>query len=530
MKKTVQRFVIICLMAYSAAGYCQAGRYLTEVFSAVSVTSDVVYGNNLSILTGSPTATDLKCDIYQPVGDVLTERPLIIVLHAGSFLPRYTNNSPMGSKTDSVIVEMCTRFAKRGYVAVAPDYRLGWNPISGIQEVRTGTLINAVYRVTQDAKNCVRFFKNDRATTNSYLIDTAKIVVGGFGSGAYISLACASYNKLSEVGLPKFLDNRVSPPVPYVNQAVMGNFDGTDATTLNTPNYPTYSSKINMIFDVGGAEGDTSWIEPGEVPVVGFHCTKDPYAPYKTGNITVSTTGQFVVEGSGNYDVLRIANKTCNNNQIFRNSIFTDPYTMRANQVNDGLEGLFPFVTPPPGLPLTCDAIGTQREQSAPWDWWDASTFPALYDAATGATPGRGNEVQCAYLRGGPNMSAALGRLYVDTIQGYLNPRIVCALGLPGCVDNPVHPDPYTGMDDDFLGNFIRIFPNPSSSEINFSVSAPNTIQKIELYDMTGRLLKHVSGLNVQSYTLQREGLISGFYISKIILNTSVYCNRIIFE
>lgn len=530
MKKIVQRIVTICLITYYTAGYSQTGRYLNEVFSSVSVTSDVVYGNNLSVLTGAPTATDLKCDIYQPVGDASTARPLIILLHAGSFLPRYTNNSPMGSKTDSVIVEMCTRFAKRGYVAVAPDYRLGWNPVSGTQSVRTGTLLNAVYRVTQDAKNCVRFFRNDRATSNTYLIDTSKIVVGGFGSGAIIAMACASLNKVSELELPKFINLDLPTPAPYINQAVAGNFDGTNTTAGNTPNYPTYSSKINMVFGAGGAMGDTSWIEPGEVPVVGFHCIKDPYNYYKTGVIIVSTTGQDVVEVSGSHDILRINNKTCNNNQIFRNSIFTDPYTMRANQVNDGLEGLFPFVTPPPGAPLTCDAVGTQREQSAPWDWWDATTFPALYDAATGATPGRGNEVQCAYLRGGPNMSAALGRLYVDTLQGYLNPRVVCALGLTGCVDNPVHPDPYTGMDDDFLGNFIRVFPNPSSSEINFSVSAPNTIQKIELYDMTGRLLKHVSGLQVQSYTIQREGLISGFYISKIILNTGVYCNRIIFE
>lgn len=532
MKKKLPFIVTICLLVFSLTSYSQAGRYLTEVFSSVTVTSNVIYGNNLSILTGTLTATDLKCDVYEPVGDVATERPLVIVLHTGSFLPMYSNRSPMGSKTDSVIVEMCTRFAKRGYVAVAPDYRLGWNPASGTQEVRTGTLLNAVYRVTQDAKNCVRFFRNDRSTTNTYKIDTSKIVVGGFGSGGYISLAYGSYNKPSEVGLTKFLDNRVSPPVPYVDQAVMGNFDGTDATTMNTPNYASYSSKINMIFDLGGAEGDTSWIEPGEVPVVGFHCVKDPYASYTTGNIIVPTTGQFVVEGSGNYDVLRIANYKCNNNQILRESEFTDVYSTRANSVNDSLEGLFPFITGTPVVPAGCTGNGTIREQGQPWDWWDAAAFPGQYDVATGSTAGTGVNIQCAQLNGNPDMSATKGRLYVDTIQGYLNPRMVCVLGLPGCVTKASPPAPYptVSIDENTSVSDIRIFPNPSSGAVNFSVSGANLIQGIEIYDVTGALVKQVAGLSVQTYTILRDGLVAGFYIAKIKLSTGTVSAKIILE
>lgn len=529
MKIKLPFVATLFILTLSINGYSQ--RYLTEIFSSVTVTSDVVYGNNLSVLTGTLTATDLKCDVYEPTGDVLTERPLIIVFHTGSYLPKFQNRSPLGTKTDSAVVEMCTRFAKRGYVAVSADYRLGWNPASGTQSVRTSTLLNATYRGTQDARTCVRFFRYDRANANTFKVDTSKIVCGGLGSGAIIAMAYASYNKLSEVGLPKFINLDLTPPAPYVDQAVAGNFDGTDATAGNIPNYPTYSSKINMAFEIGGTMGDTTWIEPGEVPVVGFHCVKDPYTHYRTGVIIVPTTGQPVVEVSGSHDILRIANQKCNNNQILRESQFNDAYTTRADQVNDGWEGLFPFVLPAPTVPPTCVGNGTIREQGQPWDWWDATTFPAQYDAATASPAGTGVNIQCAQLNGNPDMSAAKGRLYIDTIQGYLNPRIVCALGLPGCVAKTSPPPPYpTAIDEQVSGSDIRVFPNPSAGAVNFTVSGTNFIQGIELYDITGAVVKQVAGLNVPAYTIFRDGLASGFYIAKIKLNTGSISVKIILE
>jgi hypothetical protein len=81
-------------------------------------------------------------------------------MHPGNFLPTYVNMAPTGSKEDSVIVEMSTRFAKRGYVVAAISYRLGCNPYAaggGINlDIRKGTFIQAMYRAMQDAK-CVRF-------------------------------------------------------------------------------------------------------------------------------------------------------------------------------------------------------------------------------------------------------------------------------------------------------------------------------------------------------------------------------------
>ena len=72
----------------------------------------------------------------------------------------------------------------RHVVAVAVDYRLGWNPLSTDQDVRTGTIINAAYRCVQDAHTCVRYFRMDATLNgNTFGIDTSKFVIGGIEIG-----------------------------------------------------------------------------------------------------------------------------------------------------------------------------------------------------------------------------------------------------------------------------------------------------------------------------------------------------------
>ena len=95
--------------------------------------------------------------------------------------------------------------------------------------------------------------------------------MGGFGAGGYIAIAHASLNKAAEIQLTKFVDFSQSAPAPNINQSVSGNFDGTDVTTYNTPNYAAFSSSINVAFSLGGAAGDSSWIEAGEVPLICLH-------------------------------------------------------------------------------------------------------------------------------------------------------------------------------------------------------------------------------------------------------------------
>ena len=105
-------------LAFGLLAVCQVDaqvRYLNEVFSDVEVTSNVVYGENVTVLPllqgAAPAAQPLVCDIYEPAGDTETARPLIIYIHTGNFLPQYLNGSAVGTKTDSVAVELCSRYA-----------------------------------------------------------------------------------------------------------------------------------------------------------------------------------------------------------------------------------------------------------------------------------------------------------------------------------------------------------------------------------------------------------------------------------
>ena len=524
MKKNLQILAVVCWMALAANCFSQSGaRYLTEIFSSVTVSSNVTYGNNISVLTGTPMSIPLLMDVYQPSGDVLTARPLIIMLHAGSFLPSVVNTLAVGKKTDSAVVQMCMRFARRGYVAVAMDYRLGWNPTSTSQDVRTGTILNAVYRAIQDAKNCVRFFRNDAATTNTYKIDVNRIAVGGASAGSYVAYAYGSLNKSSELMLTKFLDFSQNPPVPYVNQAISGNFDGTDATTLNNPNYPSYSSTVNVVFSLSGNVGDSSWIEPGEIPILSMHCYKDPLAPYTTGPVIVAATGQFVVEASGGHDAIRRSTRL-GNQAIFTNSYFNDVYTTKANANNPNLPGLYTFKTPAPGANMSCTgpSANPQVEWGAPWDWWNEPVFIGSYDAYCGCS--LGSVLACTMRRENPDMSATKGRTYLDTIQGFLNPRLVCALNLAGCVS-------IAGMSELNNNSQVSIYPNPASSEINFQTAAGNTISSIVLFDASGRAVFRKEGINASSYRLDRKQLAAGLYLTSIELeNKTLLTQKLVIE
>jgi acetyl esterase/lipase len=184
----MKKIIPILFLIFSFSLNAQV-RYLDEMFTSADVTPDVMYGSNVTIITGAPTLDTMTMDIYEPSGDTLTARPLVIYIHTGSFLPVPVNGQCTGDKSDSATVEMCMRLAKKGYVVAAVNYRLGWNPL-GNQDERTGTLINAVYRALQDMKSCVRYFRMTAATMgNPYRIDDTRIALGGQGSGGYVALA-----------------------------------------------------------------------------------------------------------------------------------------------------------------------------------------------------------------------------------------------------------------------------------------------------------------------------------------------------
>jgi len=433
-------------------------RYVDTMFDEVTVTSNVEYGTNVGIITQAPAVEALLMDVYEPAGDTVTNRPVVIMLHTGSFLPAIANGQATGDKSDNAIAEICTRFAEKGYVAIALNYRLGWNPASESEDVRRSTLIQAAYRGLQDVKTAVRFLRKSAVEDgNPYMVGD-NFAVGGLGTGGYLSLAIATLNDYeSELLMTKFIDTSGDQPIPYIIPSILGNFEATDYGYLPTdtdgdgipdmdipmciPNHVGYSSEVDMVFNAGGALPDISWLDAGEVPIASMQNILDPDAPYAQGSVIVPTTGEFVITAMGSQLVQEAAHAFGNNDVFeglsttltdatYNNGIGADNAAVAGH---DDLAGLFGIITPDPSTePTLC---GFQTVQNAPWDWWDNATYGATADAFQGVPEGT---MGCLALLGNPDMSEDKAMAVIDMMDEFFAPRVLAALSENGPMEEEV--------------------------------------------------------------------------------------------
>jgi acetyl esterase/lipase len=502
MKKILQTITACAAILISADSYAQ--RYVSEVFSSVDSTQNIVYGSNYTFLSGTPALQPLVFDLYKPSGDVATNRPLVIMIHTGSFLPAIVNRTPTGSMRDSATSEMCRRFARRGYVVASMDYRTGWNPAAfgaAGQDIRTGTLLQAVGRAIQDARACVRYFKKDYATNgNSYGIDTSKIILGGQGSGGYVAFASTTIHDTLEVWKPKFFaatDDTTygfAAGASYWLSFLWGDFDGNGGNPLfNNPGNSTgYTGDVAMMFNLGGAMGDSSWIGAGDVPMLAFHVVGDPFAPYGEGTVIVPTTGDPVVDVSGSHTAIRKATEL-GNNASFNSFNYGDAFTARADLINDGYDGLFPFY------------MSISQAQAGPWEWFDSTTTVNLA-VAYGLGSATGTQIYTDALMTNPDMSKAKGMAYIDTIMGYACPRISKALSLG------------VGVNDmDAKQHVLSVYPNPASASVSLKLEngSKETALVISVTDISGRIVEKAAWNASQSniLTINLRDYAKGVYV-----------------
>lgn len=247
-------FTVLALLLLTSLAEAQTridttgGRYHRPIFTNVTRTSDVTYGSDIDFL-GSPQI--LRMDVYQPTGDTVRRRPLLIFAHGGGFVS--------GNKTDQDVSELCTRFARLGYVTASIDYRLLFFPFD------TTNISIATLRAVQDMRASVRFFRQDAATTKTYRIHPDFVYVGGSSAGAFMALQTAYLNKTSEVPA-------------HLNIASLGGLEGNGGNA-------SYSSAVRGVVNLCGALGRPNWIEPGDVPFVSMHGTNDATVPYGAGTV-----------------------------------------------------------------------------------------------------------------------------------------------------------------------------------------------------------------------------------------------------
>jgi poly(3-hydroxybutyrate) depolymerase len=270
--KKIYSFIIVLQLLTLSKVYSQidtsGGRYWDEqLFPTVTVTSNIVYGSNTDY---NGATQSLLMDIYEPQGDTVSLRPLIVWAHGGSFIG--------GSKVDQDVTTLCTRFAKMGYVTASIEYRYGMFPIDSVDAIK------AVLRATQDMKAAVRYFRQDAAGANTYRIHPGYLFTGGSSAGAFMALHLAYLDKVSEFPL---------------GATVLNSLGGLEGTSGNA-GYPTLPLAV---INLCGALGDSSYLEPGNVPLVSMHGTNDQVVPYGTAVITIIIFTIMRVDGSHSINI-----------------------------------------------------------------------------------------------------------------------------------------------------------------------------------------------------------------------------------
>ncbi len=268
--KTIFLLLLATLMAGLQVATAQIdttrARYYRPIFANVTVTPGVTYG---SAVNSAGVTQPLLMDIYQPTGDTVQRRPVIIFAHQGGFIT--------GTRTDAYMVAVCTQFARLGYVTASIDYRL-LDFATILTAFDTVNIAKSAIRGMQDMRAAVRFFRRDAATTRTYRVHSNYIAVGGSSAGGFMALEVGYLDKPSEVPA-------------YVGLAALGGIEGASGN-------PGFSSAALAVLNLSGATEQPSLIEAGNAPLCSVHGTADAVVPYLQGKVGGGLPPKYVY-GSG---------------------------------------------------------------------------------------------------------------------------------------------------------------------------------------------------------------------------------------
>jgi acetyl esterase/lipase len=207
---------------------------------------DVVYAN--------PGGAELRLDIDQPSAR-RGPLPAVLVIHGGAWKE--------GGKEENrkLLVEL----ARRGYVAVSPQYRL--------------CPADAFPAQVHDVKAAVRWV---RANAASLGVDPERIGAMGFSAGGHLALM------LGVTGPQDGLEGDPGPSAPSsAVRAVVSYFAPVD---LADPSFSEFGRSLvsNCLGKEGPRRKDLAkrtspltFVSAGDAPVLAFQGTKDPLVPYR---------------------------------------------------------------------------------------------------------------------------------------------------------------------------------------------------------------------------------------------------------
>ncbi|MFM7728949.1 MAG: alpha/beta hydrolase, partial [Flavobacteriales bacterium] len=193
------RLLFLLLFLGAISFQLKAQLLYTQPVYPIDTVNDILYGGDT---TFSGNYESLTYDLYRPVGDSNCRRPVAVVIHGGAWVA--------GTNRDPNVVYFAQELARRGWMVVAPTYRMGNHKITSYTMYAlcnasladpcayahdSAEVIRANYRAMQDMKGLLRFLSG-RASQDSTDMDNLFLI--GESAGGFIAMTTAFLDQPSE--------------------------------------------------------------------------------------------------------------------------------------------------------------------------------------------------------------------------------------------------------------------------------------------------------------------------------------------
>lgn len=229
----------------------------TEPMFGVQQEMDILYGSGVRY---DGTTEDLRLNLFKPVGDGQTQRPLLILIHGGGFFD--------GDRND--LNAQCQDLASKGWAAATISYRLDFYgpwPLNSPWAYDPAEVVRAAYRAQQDARGAIRFLKARSAIDST---STTNVMLMGYSAGAITALHAAYVDEPSEKPAACGAIGPVSRFLNTYPRPDLGPIEGT--LNLNGQ-----TEKVLAVASNYGGFLDTSFVTaPLDPALYMYHQTGDP--------------------------------------------------------------------------------------------------------------------------------------------------------------------------------------------------------------------------------------------------------------
>ena len=467
-------FILFSIVLRAQPNYIDTS-YQYSVTKSLKYAVDTNYAGNL---------VDLTLDLYKPINDNTTKRPVIVIVHGGYWTA--------GTSKDAEIAALSKYFVKRGFVVASINYRLGWhlatnvanpfgknpfvnpdyNPSQCTYPYDTSELVRANYRGMQDVKSAIRWLKarwqNDSTCGNSYY-------VAGASAGGFIAYATALLDRVSEK--PIHTKALADAAAPSNNLLFCENLN-------NLPSSPRSRKR----YDLGSIDGNTN--------LNGYNCKVKGVISifggwfdfYPSQSIIQGADTPFVYMYHQECDLVVPFNRYTGNGYLFD----------------------------------YCNALGYTR----------VSTFPIVRGSNNIVQYLKANNVKnikTSFVKNGaptgfsclldpPCHSMPFAYSYSDTIARYIKQFVL--RDISACNNSLIN---------NLTIKDIKVYPNPTNNELNIEFNTEIITPIISIYDLKGKeIYKQILASNYSFLIPNISKFVAGIYILKIEYENNIQYLNII--